>query len=68
MMSIDEAEELMLQAHELSVSLFYRRNEGERLERLYQKAQARYTRRAEYLADYEQMRMESSIEARAYDD
>lgn len=65
---MNEYEELAQEAWELQVSLFYRRDGSERLERLYRKARARYTRRAELLADWELMRMESSIEARAYDD
>lgn len=65
---LEDIEELVQQAHELRYALYVRRNEGARLERIYQRAVARYTRRAEYLADYEQMRMESSIEARAYDE
>lgn len=65
---IEEYEELAQQAHELMWTLRLRWQEGERLERLYQKAQRRYYRRAELVEDAYRTRHEDSIESRAYDD
>ena len=62
----DEIERLALEASSLTWQLYYRQNESPRAARVYQKAQARYTRRAEYLADYDQMLIEASIENAAY--
>jgi hypothetical protein len=66
-MDREEYEELAFQAHDLQWALYYRRREGERVERIYWRAVKRYVRRARDLEDYDLMRMESSIEASAYE-